>query len=234
MKRGVIVVGAVFGVIGLGLLIGAFFALSSTLSFRSRSTAAGGVVEDLISSRGSSGNTLYKPVVQWTDAKGGKHRLTGSVASSPSSYSRGEKVTVRYLADNPEGARLDSFTENWLLTLVLGLIGTAFAASGVGVGAYAWRQIKNLEWLKAHGTRIQAKFTGVVNDPRTKVNGRSPWRLTAQWQDPSNGSIRTFQSDAIWYDPTEYVKRESLDVLVNPDKPSVYTVDVGFLPKHAD
>ena len=231
MPRGVLVIGTIFGLVGIGLLIGAFFAVSSTLSFRGGSTPAEGVVVEMVESRGSKGDRMFKPVVKWTDAKGGTHRLTGSVASSPPSYSTGERVTVRYQTANPENARIDSFTENWLISLILGLMGAVFTAVGVAVGAYAWRQKKNLQWLKDFGTRVQAKFTGVVVD--YKVNGRSPWRLTAQWQDPSSGVVCTFKSDAIWFDPTEYVKRDTLDVLYNPEKPTMHTIEVGFLPKHA-
>ena len=81
MPRGVLVIGTIFGLVGVGLLIGAFFAVSSTLSFRSGSTPAEGVVVEMVESRGSKGDRMFKPVVKWTDAKGGTHQLTGSVAS---------------------------------------------------------------------------------------------------------------------------------------------------------
>jgi len=65
-----------------------------------------------------------------------------------------------------------------------------------------------------------------------KVNGRSPWILTAQWQNTADKALYTFKSDSIWFDPTEFVKGETLEVLINANKPSMYHVDLGFLPKH--
>src|SRR5262245_49574656 len=109
----------ILGFIGLGLLVGAFFALRHTLGFRPVSTEAEGVVVDLEEYSGDDG-TMYKPVVEWKDPAGRARRLTGSVASRPPSFSRGEHVRVRYDPADPERARIDSFTENWLLALILG------------------------------------------------------------------------------------------------------------------
>lgn len=72
----------------------------------------------------------------------------------------------------------------------------------------------------------------MVLDTSIKVNNRSPWALTAQWQHPTTGDIHTFQSAAIWFDPTDHVNRETLDVLVDADNPTRYRVDISFLPKH--
>lgn len=225
--------GAIFGVIGLGMLAGAIFAGSRTLSFRADSREADGVVVDLASSRDSDGDTMYKPVVEWTGPDGSPRKLTGSVGSSPASHSRGERVKVRYKPGVPESARLDSFMENWFLSLILGFLGVIFTGIGAGVTIHEWRKRKNRQWLAQNGQRIEAKFTGVHFDTSLKVNGRSPWRLAAQWQHPATGAIHTFQSDAIWFDPSEYVKTETLNVLINPDQPSVYHIDIEFLPKHA-
>ena len=232
MKRIGLVFTLVFGLVGLGMLIGAFFAISSTLSFRSSSKTGEGVVVELAESRDDKGSTMYKPVVEWTSPDGKKHGFTGSVASSPPSYSRGEKVNVRFDPANPERARIDSFMENWFVALILGLMGSIFTAIGAGFGIHAWKKKKNMEWLRAHGTKVQAKFTGVDINTSLQVNGRSPWILTAQWQNPADKALYTFKSDSIWFDPTEFVKGETLEVLVNPDKPSVYHVELGFLPKH--
>ena len=232
MKRSGLVFTLIFGLIGLGMLIGCFFAVSSTLSFRGKSKVGEGVVVELVESRGDKGGTMYKPVVEWTSPDGKKRRFTGSVASSPPSYARGEKAMLRYEPANPESARLDSFMENWFAALILGLLGSVFFAVGAGVGIYGWRKKKAVEWLRAHGTKIQAKFTGVDLNTSLKVNGRSPWVLTAQWQNPADQAIYTFRSDSIWFDPSEFVKGETLDVLINPAKPSMHHIDLGFLPKH--
>lgn len=42
-----------------------------------------------------------------------------------------------------------------------------------------------------------------------------------------------FESDPIFYDPGEYVQRETLDVLIDNNDPRRYQVVTDFLPKSA-
>ena len=210
MKKPGLLFTLIFGLVGLGLLAGAVYALSSTLSFRSNSKRAEGVVVEL--QRGGKG---AKPVVEWKDSKGGVHRVTGGVSSSPPAYSVGEKTDVRYDPAHPEDARIDGFLENWFVALILGILGTVFFSIGAGFGIFGWAQKKKREWLRVNGRRIQAKFTGVDINTRLRVNGRSPWVLTAQWQDPTSGLLFSFRSESIWFDPSPYVKGDTLDVLIH-------------------
>jgi len=228
MKKFQLIFFLVFGLIGSGLLVGACFAISSTLSFRSNTKRADGVVVELSWSGGSA-----TPVVQWTDAKGGVHKVVGGVSSKPPSYSVGEKVDVRYDPAQPDRARIDGFLENWFAALILGILGTVFFSIGAGFGLFMWRSKRNREWLQANGTRIQAKFMGVMIDTSIRMNGQSPRRLTAQWQNPSTSEIHTFKSEALWFDPSEFVKGETIEVLINQERPSMYWIDISFLPKQA-
>jgi hypothetical protein len=229
MKKVGLLFTLVFGLIGVGLLAGALYALSSTISFRSNSKRAEGVVVDLDWRSGSA-----SPVVEWKDPKGGVHRISGGVSSKPPAYSKGEKVDVRYDAANPDHARIDGFLENWFVAMILGILGAVFGGVGAGFGIYGWVQKKNRDWLRVNGLRIQAKFTGVDINTSLRVNGRSPWVLTSQWQDPKSGMVYAFRSESIWFDPSPYVKADTLDVLINAAKPSMYWIDIAFLPKQAN
>lgn len=79
----------------------------------------------------------YEPVVEY-QVGNTKYRCTGT-GSSFSPFNVGEKVWVMYKIDRPEAARIDSFFERWLMPLVIGGIGAAFAAVGVQIvrGKYA-------------------------------------------------------------------------------------------------
>ena len=234
MKRKTIVLMVVLGIIGLGLEAGAAFSIAGTLSFRSSSRTAEGRVVDMEESLGSKGSLLYKPVVEWEGPDGTKRRFTGTVASSPPSYAVGDTVSVRYDPAHPGTVQFDSFMENWFVAIMLGVFGTIVTGVGAGIAIYGWRKNNRIMWLRAHGTRVQAKSTGVVMDRNFSSNGRHPWRLTAQWQNPADNAVYTFRSESIWFDPTEFVKGETLDVLIDKDRPSVYFIDLAFLPPHAE
>jgi hypothetical protein len=226
------IAGAVFGLAGLGMLAGAGFMTGNTLKFRAKGVPAEGVVVDLIEKRDSDGSSTYSPEVEFQTPDGESHTYVSGTSSNPPSWDRGEKVTLRYDPGNPERVRLDGFMDNWFGPTILGAMGSVFSLLGFGIIVAAVRKRRMHAWLATNGMTIAAQYTGVVLDGSVKVNNRSPWALTAQWQHPTTGDIHTFQSAAIWFDPTDHVQRETLDVLVDADNPTRYRVDISFLPKH--
>lgn len=227
--------GAVFLVVGLGLLTGGFFLWHSHADFVARATRADGVVTDQAYRTSSKGGGTYAPVVEFTTDDGSVVRMTGSTGSSSPSYARGEHVRVLYDRANPERAQIDSFMENWIGPMILGGIGLVFSLVGGGLVGSLVRQRKIRGWLAQNGMRVKAKFEGVDVDTSLRVNGRNPWRLSCQWQHPLTQKVYLFRSDPIWFDPAPFVKRDQhdpieLDVLVNMDNPKQYQVDTAFLP----
>jgi hypothetical protein len=233
MGKAIWIVAIVATLAGLGMLAGSGWTLGSTLKFRKEAQTTDGVVVDFATSRSDKGKTMYSPIVEYRDLSGTSRQLTSSVSSSSPGYDRGDKVQVRFLPQNPEQARIDSFLENWFLPLILGGLGLIFFGVGIGAFVAGITKARNRKWLAANGMRVQARYTGTIHDTSLKVNNRSPWRLTAQWQHPVTAAMHTFKSDPIWYDPTDVVQRDTLDVLVNADNPKVYEVDIAFLPKSA-
>jgi hypothetical protein len=221
---------SVFGIIGLTFLAVAFFTVRSELAFRAGAISVPGTVVDLQPTSGSKGSTLYKPVFEFADRNDRVHRVTGSVASSPPSFKRGEAVTVLYRPENPDLARLDSFMEAWFLPLIFGGLGTVFTSIAGGCLIYGVRRRAMRKSVAASGTRIQARVDGVERDRSTRVNGRMPWRIVAQWQHPVDRKVYVFRSDAIWFDPAPYLG-QSVDVLVDMDHPRRYVMVTDFLPK---
>lgn len=102
--------------------------------FEARALKAEGVVTALrlSASRDSNGRTsnTYCPVVNYQTADGQGIEFAGSTCARPPSYEVGERVRVLYEADAPYQASLDGFAERWLMTLILGSIGTVFALIG--------------------------------------------------------------------------------------------------------
>jgi uncharacterized protein DUF3592 len=65
-----------------------------------------------------------KPVVEYM-VRNDRYTCSGEVASSPSPYSLGERVVVRYKRDDPKSGSIDSFFEQWCfpsLFVVAGLV----------------------------------------------------------------------------------------------------------------
>jgi hypothetical protein len=224
-------VGIIFSVVGVSLLAGGGYAGQSTYSFLGRVQSAPGRVVELMRSGSSRDGTTYSPVVEYEGPDSRTIRFTGSVASSPPSYTVGERVTVLYDPTMPEAAKIDSFLDKWFLPVLLGGMGLVFTAIGQ---ALLWTRLlrsRRNEWLKRHGRRTPTRFQGVSRNNSVEVNGRSPYRILTQWLDPATNAVHAFQSEDIWFDPTEFVRRDTLDVLIDPANPKRYWMDTTFLPK---
>jgi hypothetical protein len=107
-----ILTGSVMFLIGLFILFG-------TLSFLSGTVTAQGTIIRCV----WAGKSGYRPVVNFQTQTG--QSITFS-SPSPDSCHQGDTVTVRYHADDPQYALIDSFFGTWwppLLFIGLGLMG---------------------------------------------------------------------------------------------------------------
>ena len=70
---------------------------------------------------------------------------------------------------------------------------------------------------------------------RYSVNGQHPWRILAQWQNPATGKLHLFHSENLWFDPSRFVAtQKQVRVLIDPQQPNRYSMDLSFLPELAD
>jgi len=226
-----------FTLIGLGLLTGAFFTYRSTAEFIDTASTAEGEVIDLVrssstSSSGSSGST-YRPVVTYLDQHGKTVEFISTAGSNPPSYRRGERVKVFYSQDNPQAAKIDGFFSLWGMSMIMGLIGSVFTLFGAGFTVPARLKKRRGERLLREGTPVQSKLQGVERNSGVRVNGRSPFRVVSQWQDPRNGEIHVFTSTDLWFDPTDYLTDREILVYIDTENPSHHHMDISFLPKMA-
>ncbi|MBI4477815.1 MAG: DUF3592 domain-containing protein [Acidobacteria bacterium] len=126
-------------VVGASLLTGAVFTYRSTQAFLTRSVPDEGTVvsNERRESESSNGKRSYSfyPVVEFQTPDGKGVKFTASSGSRPPSYSRGDRVPIRYDPSDPNVADIDSFVSRWLGTLALGVMGVAFVAFGIVIGA---------------------------------------------------------------------------------------------------
>jgi hypothetical protein len=139
-------------------------------------------------------------------------------------------VKVLYNPIDPQSARIKSFFQLWFGFLLVFTMGVIFAAIGLSMIVIRRRSRDRAEWLRQHGRRMQTAFKGVELNQSLRVNGRCPYRIVSQSSEPGSNTVRLFQSANIWFDPSEYIKGEVIDVLVDPNDPTKYVMDTSFLP----
>lgn len=222
----------IFALVGVGMLVGAFFSFQSTSTFLETATAKPGVVTDLIRSRSSDSNAYY-PLVRFEDEKGRLTEFLSSSGSNPPSYSRGETVRVLFMPGNAESARIDGFFSLWGVTLIVGGLGGVFFMVGAGMFVVPAVRNSGASKLRKTGQRVQGMFQGVEKNQRIVMNGKSPYQIVCQWQNPVTSDVHVFRSRNLWFDPSDHIQSESIPVYINPTNPKRYWVDTSFLPKMA-
>ena len=232
------VIGILCLVLGIGLLVTAGNLHSRTRQFVAKARTAPGIVVDLARStssdyRTTGRQTTYAPVVEFTTDSGEKDTFTSSSSSYPPAFRKGESVEVLYDPANPYDARINTFGTLGLASVIVGGLGAVFSFLGLGIGFYGWWRQHLEADLKANGRVITADVQGVAPNLSVSVNGRSPFQILAQWQDPATSEIHVFHSENIWFDPTEYLDRKILTVYVDKNNLKKYYVDTSFLPKLA-
>lgn len=117
--------------LGAVLLVAGLVVFFRTRRFLATAAATEGTVVGYQQRRSSKGRVSYRPIVRFTTTTGSAEEFTDSVSSNPAPYHEGAVVPVRYDANNPGNARLDSGFRLWLLPALLSGIGLAFLVIGV-------------------------------------------------------------------------------------------------------
>jgi hypothetical protein len=85
--------------------------------------------------------------------------------------------------------------------------------------------------LVQNGRRISATITSVEENTHIRMNYQSPWVIYARWQDPDTLKTYTFHSSLISHDPRSQLSAPTIDVVMDPQDPTHYYMDLTVLYK---
>lgn len=231
--KAIAIIKYLFFVIGLGMLTAALLLYRETAAFVAESVKTEGIVVGLERSR-SSNSTTYRPRVQFTTQERRSIEFESSYSSNPPAYSEGEHVEVLYRRSDPRDARIVGFFSLYGAETIVGSLGSVFFLIGAGIMLAGILQARKDAYLRAHGTPIDTDFQGVEINTSLTVNGRHPFRVLTQWQNPATRELHVFESANLWFDPTRFITAKKIRVFIERDNPRKYLVDLAFLPKLAE
>jgi hypothetical protein len=217
---------------GVAMLIGAYFLYANARSFVTTASRTQGTVVSLRPQLSNNSRT-YAPVVSFR-VGAQQIEFKSTTGSNPPAYHIGESVPVIYSPANPYLAKIDSFFSLWGGTVIVAGIGSAFLLIGGGIMAAGPLRRRSDNRLMQEGLPIQADFQQVDLNTAVSVSGRHPFRVIAQWQDPSTAKIRVFKSHNLWFDPSRFITQKQIRVFLDRNNPKRYYVDLSFLPKQAN
>ena len=234
-------VGFFFLVPGLFMLYFAVSLYFSTQDFLTRAlqTEATIINKRVESRRDSDGKTSTSTYITVTFSTKQGQTITKEIGGS-SSDNHGDRVAILYDPAQPNEVKKNSFEGLWLGPLLLSILGGVFSAVGGGMVWVSLKERKRRRWLKSSGQRIEATETHVERDVR-RHRSRSGKRrshtresvsycIVCQWHDERSNRMFTFRSDPLDYDPEGFVSGKTLPVLIDPQDPSRYVVDLSSLP----
>ena len=225
----------VFLVLGVGMLVGALALWNNTRGFVARAQTTSGQVVELLEVRDKDGgSSTWKPRVTFTAPAGQQVTFDASFSSNPAPYRVGDAVEVLFTPDDPGHAKIRSFSSLWLGSIILGGLGAVFAAIGTTILLVRRAGQRKKTYLMAYGNAIETDLQGVERNTALEVNGKHPWRINSQWLDPVANKLRVFHSENLWFDPAKFVTGKQITVLLDPNNPTRYYMDVTFLPQLED
>lgn len=211
-------IGALLLVIAIGIQI-------ARISAESQMTLTQGSIVDL------EGGC---PTVSFMTLDGTLGEYHSSTCSNPPSFNIGERVALYYDPQSPGRARIDSFGQNWLGSLIVGGIGSVFLLIGLALVLPPLFGKRRAAELLATGTPVQAEVVDVELNESLNINGRNPYRIVAQWLNPQTNKLHVFRSANLWFDPGPYITDSLVTVMIDPARPKRYSMDTRFLPELAD
>jgi len=228
-------INAFFIIIGLLLLWAAASSTQSTLQFLSEAAYSKGTVIDLSvkTSRDSDGDdiTIYSPIVEFETFDNEVISFKSNVGSSSKNYKVGETLSVAYLVDAPEEAKIKGALTLWLGTLIFGCLSIVFFALGfIEVVGNVFAVIKG-RILMLTGKKIKADLASIYHEADIRIKGTSPYRIYVQSSLDVSSKPHKYPSKRIWFDPTPYIQDGDFYLYISKLNPNRYHVDISFLSK---
>lgn len=222
--------GVVLFILGMALLVGGIYLLKDKVAFFNNSIQTEGTIVDVESSTRKN-NTYYHPVISFQALDGNTYTILSETGTTSAfDYTKGDKLMVRYIEENPQMAKQDSLMGLWGLPMALLVAGIVILLAGGSTVYNYFNKIKLRKELPASGKLLQ--LAGRVESRSSK--NKTEFVIISDWLNPADSKIYAFTSDKISFDPTSYITGRLMDVWIAPASPKKkHYIDISFLPEKA-
>lgn len=228
----------IFIIFGALTVVGSIYLFINTFLFMNNALKAEGTVVDLIQ-QGPINKKVIFPVIKYMTQSGSETSTKSNVASSAGKallknnvYKIGENVQILYDPKNFNNLKINNFSSLWLGPIALFLFGMLFFLIGIFSFLRSNNLTKNKAWLTRHGTKISTELIGI--EPQDMGNGVSGGkriilqsRIFSKWANPNDNKTYYFSSERANFDLTPYVQSKTINVLIDPNNPKKYYVDIS-------
>lgn len=178
--------------------------------------------------RDSNGNDriAYRSTIRFRDRAGKSREIVHN-----GKLQKRQQVEVLYLPSAPQSAELNRFSAIWTAPLLFGGIGLALLGGGAWMVGRCQRASEDRDWLMQNGEKITAEICGVVQQRSYRNHGQRNvlYHLVARTVEPNAFAGIKFESPGIQGEPSGDVVGRSVEILVDPNDPQRYYMDVTQL-----
>lgn len=213
-------IGAIFVIIGL-VVFGNIFNYANKVD-------TVGTITEISSYRNTNHNRNHEVYVSYTVEGKEYESILNSYSSS---FYEGKEIKIYYDKDNPSKIGVKSLD---LLFLIFPGIGLIFLIIG-GTGILVKINKRKLEKrLKENGELIYANYVETVLNTSYRVNGKCPYNIICEWNNPLDNNKYIFKSKNIWINPENIIEEKNIKqfpVYIDNNKKK-YTIDIESLTKN--
>ena len=152
-----------------------------------------------------------------------------SFSGYSSSFHVGDEIEIYYDKDDVNKIGSKSLD---LLCLILPGIGSIFLLIGViGLGVLSHKKKKEKN-LRENGELVYATYSETILNVNVRVNGRYPYNIIVEWNNPEDGKKYLLKSKNIYFNPEMLIEERNIKtfpVYINPNNKKQYFVDVDIL-----
>ncbi len=187
-----------------------------------------GTITEIASYRSTNYNRNHEVYVSYTvEGKKYKSRLN----SYFSNFYEGKEIDIYYDKDNPNKIGMKSLD---LLFLIFPGIGLIFLIIG-GTGIFVKINKRKFEKrLKENGELIYANYNETVLNTSYRVNGKYPYNIICEWNNPLDSKKYIFKSKNIWINPEKIIEEKNIrqfPVYIDNNKKK-YAIDIDILTEN--
>ena len=188
-----------------------------------------GTITNISSYREHYGDGNYEVYVTYNvDGKKYESKLNGY----SSSFYEGKEIEIYYDKDNPSKIGVKSLDLLFLIFPGIGLI--FFIIGGTGI-IIKIKRIKLEKRLKENGEVIYANYVETIINTSYRVNGKHPYNIICEWNNPEDNKKYIFKSNNIWLNPKSIIKERNIKnfpVYIDNENKKKYVIDIDSLTEN--
>lgn len=211
-----------FAAMGLLFAVIGVFVTINTFNYENTAETTA-VITDIERYRDSDGDTSYDVWVEYM-VDGNVYEAELNVYAS--SFRVGKEIDIYYDIYDYGRVGVKSLDFIVLLFPVMGLLFFVIGLFGLTSGM---RRKKKENGLRQTGQRINANYVETIYNTSYSVNGRHPYIIVCEWDNPSDYKKYIFKSKNLWENP-EYIINErgitTFPVYINMNNMKKYFMDI--------